>query len=106
MKIHDMDYEEALKWILENYFDGTIEDYRAFVDGDEECKVMATAVEALEKQTPKKIEKEIPKKTVTRIKEYSTGTKYALEICPECKKAVSGKPNYCGNCGQALEWGK
>ena len=55
--------------------------------------VINKAIEALEKQIPKKV-------TVT------TSTKR----CPNCKKQVSGKGNshpernYCNKCGQALDW--
>lgn len=46
MNRDEMSYEQAKKWILENYFDGD-EDVRAFVAGDEETVAMARAVEAL-----------------------------------------------------------
>ena len=46
MNRDEMNYEQARRWILENYFDGD-EDVRAVVAGDEEIMVMVRAVEAL-----------------------------------------------------------
>ena len=45
--------EEALEYILANWFDGD-EDVKSVVGGNEETMAMKTAIEALEKQIPKK----------------------------------------------------
>jgi hypothetical protein len=46
MNRDEMSYEQARRWILENYFDGD-EDVRAVAGGDEETMAMVRAVEAL-----------------------------------------------------------
>jgi|WetSurMetagenome_2_1015567.scaffolds.fasta_scaffold17497_10 uncharacterized OB-fold protein len=28
----------------------------------------------------------------------------SVPACPNCKRIVVGKPNFCPNCGQALKW--
>lgn len=54
------------------------------------------AIEALEKQIPKKpIGKEV-------IGVSMTGYKYKGGQCPKCMSTVSG--DYCPKCGQALDW--
>lgn len=45
------------------------------------------AIEALEKQIPKK-----PRKTRSEI------------VCPTCKTLIGSSP-YCRYCGQAIDWG-
>lgn len=45
-----------------------------------------TAIEALEKQEPKKL----------------TNNSWTHYHCPVCMKSVNSK--YCGNCGQAILW--
>ena len=27
-----------------------------------------------------------------------------LKHCPKCKELITNRNNYCGNCGQALDW--
>ena len=39
------------------------------------------------------------------IEPYSHEYTYNAYECPTCKKLISdGTPNYCSNCGQALDW--
>ena len=90
-----MTNEEAISYILANYFDGD-EDVRAVVGGDEEHLAMKCAVEALEKQIPKK-----PK--VSFQSEFYW--------CPDCECAIKMRIEkktknirYCPFCGQALDW--
>lgn len=47
---------------------------------------LKTAIEALEKQIPKK----------------PINISWTHYHCPICKKSVNS--NYCGNCGQAIDW--
>lgn len=56
------------------------------------------------------VERATPKKIITDGSAYSTCDKVQY-ICPNCKKimlravcARVTKPNYCYNCGQALDW--
>lgn len=47
------------------------------------------------------LEKQIPKKPLPEEKIYGNG------ICPSCGAYFLDKSTkYCGNCGQALDWGK
>lgn len=56
-----------------------------------EFKAFDIAVEALEKQ--------IPKKLLAETKYYGIGK------CPRCGAVfLDQTTNYCGNCGQALDW--
>jgi hypothetical protein len=51
-----------------------------------------TAIAALEKQEPK---------TPERRGSEVSGEYF---LCPECKKVVGPKVNYCRQCGQKLKW--
>ncbi len=92
-----MTAQEAIEWlkaIEKKYIHGGDEDF------DEKRKTaIKTAVEAIEKQ--------IPKKAVVD-KAYSHG-RYIVGICPNCKK-VLGLLNFakdykcCPECGQAIDW--
>lgn len=86
--IHDDNPENAKEYILANWFDGD-DDVKAVTGGNDETMAMKAAVEALEKQIPKKL---------PVINE--------LYHCPTCgeKDAVLQGDNYCFNCGQALDW--
>lgn len=95
-----MTNEEARKYILANYFDGD-EDTKAFVDGDGEHWVMKFAIEALEKQ--------IPKKPTFEGDGYADdgGLMYDTWICPCCEKDYEldyEEYEFCPNCGQAIKW--
>lgn len=85
-----MTYEEAKRYILENWFDGD-QDVKAVVDGDKETMTMKMAVEAIEKQIPKQ-----PVEEAT--------------MCPNCGGNIINEAdndynfNYCHYCGQKLDW--
>ena len=60
-------------------------------DVDRRDRAIAAAKDALKKQIPTKPEPE------NRI--------YGKGMCPRCKAVLRDKStNYCGNCGQALDW--
>ncbi|MFW5670521.1 MAG: hypothetical protein ACOCM4_15070 [Acetivibrio ethanolgignens] len=52
-----------------------------------------TAIEALEKQIPKKPVKK------SFIIPYE-----GINVCPSCKEPLGGKKYYCCECGQKLDW--
>ena len=59
------------------------------------------------------LEKQIPKKPITRNKLVKTERGYALldeneqEYCPVCNYFVQPPcEKYCSHCGQALDWGE
>ena len=57
------------------------------------------AIEALEKQIPKK-----PKEVEEKDEEEFY---YLAFTCPSCDEAVVGqpyRPNFCKHCGQAIDW--
>ena len=57
----------------------------------EECKeATSMAIQALEKQIPKK-----PK---------DIGHFCEIYVCPCCETSILLKPSYCENCGQVLDW--
>ena len=66
---------------------------------EEQEEATKLAIEALEKQIPKK---------PTEKNEIEDGVFYRLDfLCPACKNATIGqpyKPNYCKHCGQKLDW--
>lgn len=91
-----MTAEVAKKYILTNHFDGMV-DVKAIVGGNEETMAMKLAVEALEKQ--------IPKRVILGYDEHDS------ICCPNCKSELMSmdwydhwKCNYCEFCGQALDW--
>lgn len=91
-----MTAEVAKKYILTNHFDGMV-DVKAIVGGNEETMAMKLAVEALEKQ--------IPKRVILGYDEQDS------ICCPNCKGELLSmdwydhwKCNYCEFCGQALDW--
>ena len=53
-------------------------------------EVLNMAIEALEKQ--------IPKKTIT------SGNFFIVQRCPVCDEYVPVEANYCMKCGQKLDW--
>lgn len=85
-----MTYEEAKRYILENWFDGD-QDVKAVVDGDKETMTMKMAVEAIEKQIPKK-----------PYLDNDNGI-YEKEYCPACNRSLFPNDPYC-RCGQAIDW--
>ena len=80
-----MTYEEAIKWLKEHHCPD---------DWECDCKdaeAMRLAIEALEKQIPKKLK-------------YIPGAFYS---CPTCGNGYGRKAefvNHCFNCGQAIDW--
>ena len=86
-----MTYQKSKENILANWFDGD-ENVNAVVGGCEETLAMKCAVKALEKQIPFKPETDELIVGVGRCK---------------CKaEFLDKKTKYCGNCGQALDWGE
>lgn len=61
-------------------------------------------VEALKKQQPKKV----TVKTTYYDELIAYDTYNTVETkkysCPTCEVNLFGKPNYCGKCGQRLDW--
>lgn len=60
------------------------------------------AVEALEKQIPKKV------KNIRFSRDYELAEHNIMEgECPECGETMTGNTfgEYCGSCGVALDWG-
>lgn len=80
-----MTTQEAIEWLkaIEKKYIHCGDD-----DFDEKRKVaINNAVNALEKQIPKKpIEK------------------FPFEVCPGCDRAVLGHMKFCCECGQKLDW--
>ena len=86
-----MTYEEAIK-----HFKSLQKRYTKEHNG-RMCEKVNLALEALEKQ--------IPKKPIIREAEDSFG--YVKHIlCPNCEKADFGyeRPCFCRLCGQAIDW--
>lgn len=79
-----MTNEEAYKYIKERY--------ESHLFNAEENYAIMVAIEALEKQIPKKV---------------TNQEGYYFPPCPSCgrKSAFVGKNNYCEVCGQRLVWG-
>ena len=52
------------------------------------------AIKALEKQIPKKPED---------VKQFRSSD-YQIGLCPSCRGGVNSEFQYCGDCGQKLDW--
>lgn len=101
-----MTYEKAIEMLKDRKFGAAI---RGYADTAEMCEI---AIEALEKQMPKK------PKTVTHTPASSDGTFYKAYFCPNCgikrliaredeNGLISGrKQEYCDICGRAIDWGE
>ena len=63
------------------------------------CEALDTAIEALEKQLPKKPKEEKDAYT-HKVGEFRAGK------CPNCLEEVSDIFGVCVDCGQNLDWGK
>lgn len=90
-----MTYEKAQKFLEIKQREMTIKRHLYNEQAIEINEINGLAIEALEKQIPKKpvIEKD---KVIFDI---------VCGRCPECDSAVYSKTNlYCHNCGQALDW--
>lgn len=59
--------------------------------------------ELVEKETPKKIQFNVPQQPFLR-KKYGKNARYD-GICPSCHKSIFPGYKYCPNCGQKLDWG-
>lgn len=46
------------------------------------------------------IRKAVEQLTPKRIKRWKSG----YTCCPVCRRGVVREDNFCGNCGQALDW--
>ena len=73
------------------------------IDRISKCKVRPKPDNALDLvallAAKKALEKQIPKKPLPEEKYYGNGK------CPSCGAVFIDKStNYCGNCGQALDW--
>lgn len=62
-----------------------------------------TLGELVEKETPKKIQFNVPQQPFLR-KKYGKNARYD-GICPSCHKSIFPGYKYCPNCGQKLDWG-
>ena len=78
-----MTYEQAHKFLEVKQHEMT---RNRHLYNEQTIKINGLAIEALEKQIPKK-----PTKTRSEI------------VCPTCKTLVGSSP-YCRYCGQALDW--
>ena len=63
---------------------------------------LKTLGELVERETPKKIQFNIPLQPFLR-KKYGKNARYD-GICPSCHKIVYPGYKYCPNCGQKLRW--
>lgn len=66
---------------------------------DEDLEVLK---ELVEKETPKKIQFNVPQQPFLR-KKYGKNARYD-GICPSCHKSIFPGYKYCPNCGQKLRW--
>lgn len=70
----------------------------AFVNADELSEALQMAIQALEKQIPKK-----PQNKKYSFYPHSTLLKSKYGECPNCK-SIQVDDEYCANCGQKLDW--
>jgi len=71
-------------------------------------EALDTAVQALQKQIPTKYQKGKPYtwydcKPALRGCRQTKRQSYK-KICPICGREITNRPNYCPNCGQAINW--
>lgn len=74
----------------------------AKVDGIRVLEPLNVAIQALEKQVPKKV------KNIRFSREHELAEHNIMEgECPECGETMTGNTfgYYCGCCGVALDWG-
>lgn len=89
-----MTNEEAIKeleWVKEC---GFVAD-KGIVGTDRIVDAISKAIEALEKQIPKRVRRD----------------KYGLGLCPNCGQlgvydVEANELDYCSDCGQAIDWGR
>ena len=88
-----MKYDDAKSTFLLEHCAERCEGYQ----NDDTCKncEINVAIKAIDKQIPKKPEP----------KEDASGEYYVCPICGVYQEYLTdGKPPYCVNCGQALDW--
>ena len=90
-----MTYEEAIEYITERYV--TMSMCLTIGECRKHNKAISMAIEALEKQIPKK-------PIIRKTEDYFGNVKHTL--CPNCQKTefVFTQPCFCHHCGQALNW--
>ncbi len=90
-----MKRSEAEKAIVQ--LRGLVKDRESYLTGenDDECKADISALQF----AIKAIGKIFPVKTVKKGC-FAIGD----TVCPVCFSTVRGQPNYCENCGRALDW--
>ena len=88
-----MTYEEAIEYISERYV--TMSMCLTIDECRKHNKAISMAIEALEKQTPKK-----------PIIIEETADYFGHTLCPNCEKVEFGftQPCFCDRCGQAIDW--
>mgnify|MGYP004619982499 CR=1 FL=1 len=102
-----MTTEENIKTILDNYSQDKCKEilsdlsYEHCYLDDEYKKHYPDEYDSAIELARLCIEKQLPKKPLPEEKYYGNGR------CPNCNAVFIDKStNYCGNCGQALEWKK
>lgn len=88
-----MTNEEALNWFKDDLKNGKCSDQCP------QCNAMEKAIEALEKQIPKKPYKRKEGKETN----YYCSCKHYLGDETEIQ-LIAIRPSFCDNCGQALDW--
>ena len=90
-----MTYEEAIEYITERYV--TMSMCLSLDECRKHNKAISMAIEALEKQIPKK-------PLIRKAEDYFGNVKHTL--CPNCQETefVFTQPCFCHHCGQALNW--
>ena len=88
-----MTNEEALNWFKDDLKNGKCSDECP------QCNAMEKAIEALEKQIPKKPYKRKEGKETN----YYCSCKHYLGDETEIQ-LIAIRPRFCDNCGQALDW--
>ena len=84
-----MKIEEAIKG-LKNLFS----EHELTLPCTDSLEILHMAIEALEKQIPKKPEE---------IRHFRMCNSYA-GLCPVCNGGANSEFQYCGDCGQKLDW--
>ena len=90
-----MTYEEAIEYITERYV--TMSMCLTIDECRKHNKAISMAIEALEKQIPKK-------PIIRKAEDYFGNVKHTL--CPNCQDTefVFTQPCFCHHCGQAIDW--
>ena len=92
-----MTYEKAIEMLKDRKFGAAI---RGHEETAEMCEI---AIDALEKQEPKKPINDWSESPFSDDK----GCLFLHTMCPNCKKVeVNKMDSFCFNCGQAIDWGE